>query len=45
MNEKWNYAFYMYYYVFGVLYSRLESKQVSIDSRLATFAHKSQVPK
>ena len=26
MNEIWNYDFHEYYYVYGVLYSRLESK-------------------
>ena len=24
MNEKWNYTLHEYYYVYGVLYSRLE---------------------
>ena len=26
MNEKWNYTLHEYYYVYGILYSRLESK-------------------
>ena len=33
-----NHTLHQYYYVYGVLYSRLESKQVSTDSRLAKFA-------
>ena len=41
MNEKWNFnTLHEYYHVYGVLYYRLESKQVTIDYRLATFAHK-----
>ena len=30
-SEKWNYTLNEYYYVYGVVYSSLESKQVSID--------------
>ena len=40
MNGKWNYTLHEYYYIYWVLYPRLESKEISIDSRLATFAHK-----
>ena len=42
MNEKRNYTIHEYYYVHGLLYSRLKSKQVSLDSRLVTVAHKFQ---
>ena len=44
MNEKWNYTLHECYYAYGVLYSALESKLVSTDSRLAVCAHKNQIP-
>ena len=34
INEKWNYTPHEYYFVYGVLYFKLESKEVSIDSKL-----------
>ena len=43
MNEKWNYALHKFYFVNGVFYSRLESKQVSIDSRLTTWYIKTKI--
>ena len=39
-NEKCNCSLHEYHYMYGALYSRLEKKQVSIDSRLTTLAHK-----
>ena len=45
MNEKWNYALHEHYYVYGVLYSRLKSKSISIDSRLATLPIKTKIKK
>lgn len=39
-NKKYNCSLHEYYYVYGALYSSLENKQVSIDSRLTTLAHK-----